>query len=120
MRSSCKQSTDICALYIQGVEESYDAAVSEYFQPYHHFVDKLLRFGFNHDRVADQVIACSKFLCCPAILLSTITTKIREFFFYGGTSGRSCVTLNNEVLKKLNTTVSVKFKSLRAFRKAPC
>ena len=76
----------MCALYIQGVEESYDAAVSEYFQPYHHFVDKLLRFGFNHDRVADQVIACSKFLCCPAILLSTITTKqdTRVFFFMEG------------------------------------
>lgn len=50
------------------MEESYDAAVTEYFQPYHHFVDKLLRFGFNHDRVADQVIACSKCLCCPAII----------------------------------------------------
>ena len=49
-------------LCLQGVEESYDAAVTEYFQPYHSFVDKLLRFGFNQDEVPDHVIACSK--CC--------------------------------------------------------
>lgn len=77
----------MCALYLQGVEESYDAAVSEYFQPYHHFVDKLLRFGFNHDRVADQVIACSKFLCCPAIV-KYYKNKARYEFFHGGTAGR--------------------------------
>ncbi|KAL9953976.1 hypothetical protein ACROYT_G041461 [Oculina patagonica] len=53
----------------KGVEESYDSAVTEYFQPYHHFVDKLLRFGFNHDRVADHVIACSCLLAVEAIPL---------------------------------------------------
>lgn len=84
------------------MEESYDAAVTEYFQPYHHFVDKLLRFGFNHDRVADQVIACSKCLCCPAIICvkhNNKTTKKRKKkqqqqgntyeFCHSGTAGRS-------------------------------
>lgn len=56
------QSRLLCTLLFQGVEESYDAAVTEYFQPYHHFVDKLLRFGFNLDRIADHVITCSKYL----------------------------------------------------------
>lgn len=53
----------------KGVEESYDAAVMEYFQPYHSFVDKLLRFGFNQDRVPDHVIACSCLLGVEAISL---------------------------------------------------
>lgn len=70
--------TDLRALCFQGVEESYDAAVTEYFQPYHHFVDKLLRFGFNHDRVADQVIACSKCLCCRAIICVKYKEKKRK------------------------------------------
>lgn len=48
--------------YLQGVEESYDTVVTEYFQPYHSFVDQLLRFGFSQDRVPDHVIACSKYL----------------------------------------------------------
>lgn len=53
----------------KGVEESYDAAVTEYFQPYHSFVDKLLRFGFNQDRVPDHAIACSCLLGVEAISL---------------------------------------------------
>ncbi|XP_073249593.1 ubiquitin carboxyl-terminal hydrolase 34-like [Porites lutea] len=53
----------------KGVEESYDAAVTEYFQPYHSFVDKLLRFGFNQDKVPDHVIACSCLLAVEAISL---------------------------------------------------
>ena len=77
------------------MEESYDAAVTEYFQPYHHFVDKLLRFGFNYDRVADQVIACSKCLYCPAVhsYSSLRTSQNKQTNKYelchGGTSGRS-------------------------------
>ncbi|XP_027055599.1 ubiquitin carboxyl-terminal hydrolase 34-like [Pocillopora damicornis] len=53
----------------KGVEELYDTAVAEYFQPYHHFVDKLLRYGFGHDRVPEHVITCSCLLAIEAIPL---------------------------------------------------
>lgn len=53
----------------KGVEESYDTVVTEYFQPYHSFVDQLLRFGFSQDRVPDHVIACSCLLGVEAISL---------------------------------------------------
>lgn len=75
------------------MEESYDTVVTEYFQPYHSFVDQLLRFGFSQDRVPDHVIACSKYLpttCKRSVYFETSSSSlagIHSLIFVGKTMG---------------------------------
>lgn len=47
--------------FFQSVDETYDKAMTSYCQPYHFFVDKLVRVGLNQDRVSESCISLSKF-----------------------------------------------------------
>ena len=43
----------------QGVDEAYDAALNEYYSPYHHLVDLLMRVSVNNKHVTNDLVELS-------------------------------------------------------------
>ena len=53
----------------QGVDETYDAALVEFFQPYHMLVDLLVRVAVNHQNLTEQVINLSAMVAYEGVPL---------------------------------------------------
>jgi hypothetical protein len=48
-------------LIFQGVDEMYDAALSEFFTPYHMLVDLICRVAVNHQSLSEPIINLSTY-----------------------------------------------------------
>ncbi len=54
---------------LQGVDEPYDTALNDFFQPYHVLVDLLVRVAVNHQNLSDQVINLSAMVAYEGVPL---------------------------------------------------
>lgn len=48
-----------CTIFLQGVDEMYDAALAEFFTPYHMLVDLICRVAVNHQSLSEPIINLS-------------------------------------------------------------
>ena len=54
------KSVMFCAnFFLQGVDEMYDAALAEFFTPYHMLVDLICRVAVNHQSLSEPIINLS-------------------------------------------------------------
>ena len=60
---------NVLPLFLQGVDESYDEALIEFFTPYHLFVDLLMRVAANHQNVTQTVVNLSAMVAYEGVPL---------------------------------------------------
>lgn len=53
----------------QGVDAAYDAALSEYYDPYHHLIDLLVRVAVNQQCLSESVVNLSATVACEGVPL---------------------------------------------------
>jgi hypothetical protein len=68
---TCRNETwQFCILCVdQGVDAAYDAALCEYYDPYHHLVDLLVRVAVNQQCLSENVVNLSATVACEGVPL---------------------------------------------------
>jgi ubiquitin carboxyl-terminal hydrolase 34 len=55
----------------QGVDAAYDAALFEYYDPYHHLIDLLVRVAVNQQCLSENLVNLSATVACEGVPLHT-------------------------------------------------
>ncbi|XP_048585971.1 ubiquitin carboxyl-terminal hydrolase 34 isoform X2 [Nematostella vectensis] len=75
----------------KGVDEVYDKAILDYYQPYQFFADKLIRVAFNQNRVSEAVLSCSCLLAIEGVPLHfTFFSKLWMEVYNSSTEHSKC------------------------------